>query len=81
MVRKHRNPPTFGIDHWGDRRLVVGRMVVRLSSGKERRRSSTPSGRNKMVVLTLRKKGGEEPITESRTFSDTVSDEKNCVIF
>ncbi|GBM79476.1 hypothetical protein AVEN_138241-1 [Araneus ventricosus] len=42
VVMKPRNLPTVGIDHWGVRRLVVGHMAVRLSSGKKGRRSSTP---------------------------------------
>ncbi|GBO36703.1 hypothetical protein AVEN_148963-1 [Araneus ventricosus] len=42
VVMEPRNLPTGGIDHWGVRRLVVGRMTVRLSSGKKGRRSSTP---------------------------------------
>ncbi|GBO32594.1 hypothetical protein AVEN_248093-1, partial [Araneus ventricosus] len=68
MVRKPRNHPTVGIDHWGDRRLVFGRMAVRLSSRKKGRRSSTPSGRNKTGGLDIKKKkSGEEPIRESRT--------------
>ncbi|GBL77758.1 hypothetical protein AVEN_152971-1 [Araneus ventricosus] len=32
VVMKLRNHPTVGIDHWGHRRLVVGRTAVRLSS-------------------------------------------------
>ncbi|GBM36003.1 hypothetical protein AVEN_78098-1 [Araneus ventricosus] len=32
VVMKPRNFPTVGIDHCGVRRLVVGRMAVRLSS-------------------------------------------------
>ncbi|GBM70620.1 hypothetical protein AVEN_248555-1, partial [Araneus ventricosus] len=56
VVRKPRNHPTVGIDHWGDKRLAVGRMAVRLSSEKEGRRSSTPSGRNKTGVLDIKEK-------------------------
>ncbi|GBO18737.1 hypothetical protein AVEN_48236-1 [Araneus ventricosus] len=36
-----RTFPTVGFDHWKHGRLVVGRSVVRLSSGVEGRRSST----------------------------------------
>ncbi|GBM26694.1 hypothetical protein AVEN_124987-1 [Araneus ventricosus] len=42
VVMKPRNLPTVEIDPRGVRRLVVGRMAVRLSSGKKGRRSSTP---------------------------------------
>ncbi|GBN69309.1 hypothetical protein AVEN_145149-1 [Araneus ventricosus] len=43
VVRKPRNHTTVRIDHWGDRRFVVGRMAVWLSSGKKREsESSTP---------------------------------------
>ncbi|GBM20058.1 hypothetical protein AVEN_268390-1 [Araneus ventricosus] len=55
VVRKPMNHPTLGIDHWGDRRLVVGGMAVRLSSGKKGRRSSTPSGRKKRGCWTLKR--------------------------
>ncbi|GBM13615.1 hypothetical protein AVEN_229588-1 [Araneus ventricosus] len=42
VVMKLRNHPTVGIDHWGHRRLVVGRPGVRLFSLVKGRRSSTP---------------------------------------
>ncbi|GBO44019.1 hypothetical protein AVEN_59019-1 [Araneus ventricosus] len=55
VVRKSRNHPTVGNDHWGDRRLVIGRMAVRLSSGKKGRRSSTLQVRTKRGCWTLRR--------------------------
>ncbi|GBN10533.1 hypothetical protein AVEN_243442-1 [Araneus ventricosus] len=42
VVMKPRKLHTVGIDHWGDRRSVVGRMAVRLYSGKKGGWSSTP---------------------------------------
>ncbi|GBO40472.1 hypothetical protein AVEN_64546-1 [Araneus ventricosus] len=42
VVRKLRNHPTVGIDHWGHGNLVVSRPGVRLSSGVKGGRSSTP---------------------------------------
>ncbi|GBM07773.1 hypothetical protein AVEN_33073-1 [Araneus ventricosus] len=56
VVRKSMNHPTVKIDYWGDRCLVVGRMEFRLSSGKKRRWSYTPSGTNKTEVLDIKER-------------------------
>ncbi|GBM89847.1 hypothetical protein AVEN_107950-1 [Araneus ventricosus] len=42
VVRKLKNLPTVGVDHWEYGTLVVGRPGRRLSSGVKGRRSSTP---------------------------------------
>ncbi|GBM40990.1 hypothetical protein AVEN_250312-1 [Araneus ventricosus] len=52
VVRKSRNRPTVRIDHWGDRRLVVGHMAVRLSNGKK------GGGAPPLQVRTKRGRGG-----------------------
>ncbi|GBO44734.1 hypothetical protein AVEN_120975-1, partial [Araneus ventricosus] len=57
VVMKLRNHPTVGIDHWGHGSLAVGRPEVRLSSGGENWRSSTPEVGTKKQVLEL--VGGE----------------------
>ncbi|GBN09010.1 hypothetical protein AVEN_131000-1, partial [Araneus ventricosus] len=80
VVRKSRNHPTVGIDHWGDRRLVVGRMAVRLSS--ERKGSGyIPSGTNKTGVLDIKERGAVQNRSGSlERVSDSGSAEKSCVI-
>ncbi|GBM08916.1 hypothetical protein AVEN_250374-1 [Araneus ventricosus] len=42
VVRKLKNIPTVGVDHWEYRSLILGRPGRRLSSGVKGRRSSTP---------------------------------------
>ncbi|GBM80468.1 hypothetical protein AVEN_57304-1 [Araneus ventricosus] len=42
MLRKLKNLPTVGVDHWEYGSLVVGQPGRRLSSGVKGRRSSTP---------------------------------------
>ncbi|GBN80048.1 hypothetical protein AVEN_176170-1 [Araneus ventricosus] len=42
VVRKLKNLPTVGVDHWKYGSFVVGRPGRRLSSGVKGRRSSTP---------------------------------------
>ncbi|GBM94819.1 hypothetical protein AVEN_26530-1 [Araneus ventricosus] len=42
VVRKLKNLPTVGVDHWEYGSLAVGRPGRRLSSGVKGRRSSTP---------------------------------------
>ncbi|GBM53042.1 hypothetical protein AVEN_22416-2 [Araneus ventricosus] len=56
VVRKSSNHLTVEIDHWGDRRLVVGRMEFRLSSRKKGRSNSTPSGTNKSGVWDVKER-------------------------
>ncbi|GBN41877.1 hypothetical protein AVEN_224613-1 [Araneus ventricosus] len=81
VVRKSRNHPTIGIDHWGDKRLVVGRMAVRLSSGKKGRRNCTPPGTNKMGVLDIKERRAvKNRLGSLERFSDSRSAEKSCVI-
>ncbi|GBN99885.1 hypothetical protein AVEN_47366-1 [Araneus ventricosus] len=80
VVRKSRKHPTVGIDHWGDRRLVVGRMSVRLSSGKKGRRS-TPSGTNKTGVLDIKERRAvKNRLGSLERVSDSGSAGKSCVI-
>ncbi|GBN42686.1 hypothetical protein AVEN_56678-1 [Araneus ventricosus] len=81
VVRKSRNHLTVEIDHWGHRCLVVGRMAVRLSSGKKGRWSSTPSGTNKMEVLDNKERRAvNNRLGSLKRGSDFGSAGKSCVI-